>query len=140
MALFDPEQLKTFLRYAAEDDFDADAATLSEKVVAGWLTGATKRTRADLEAAAIGDAPQVFSWALELGGIAYENPTSMQDDQVGAGRTTWRDRRAQILESAREWAADQGPAGTTATGPLPRGSFPKAQPWPDPPRVRVTGC
>lgn len=134
MALFQPTQLKTWLRYESDDDFDTGAATLAETVVAGWLTDATELTVTDLEAAATGDAPQVFSWALELGGIAYENPTSMQDDQSGAARTTWRDRRSQILASAKDWA--ENAASSTSTGGLPRGCFPKAKAWPDQARVR----
>lgn len=135
MTLFTPEQLKTWLRYDADDDFDADSATLAEKVAAGWLSNATGMTVSALEATRE-ETPQVFSWALELGGIAYENPTSMQDDQAGAARTTWRDRRAQILEEARAWAVATAPAPTRMA--LPRGSFPPAQPWPDP-AIRIRG-
>ncbi len=137
MALFTPEQLKTWLRYESEDDFDTAAATLAETVVAGWLTDATKHTPTELATAATTTAPQVFSWAIELGGIAYENPTSMQDDQAGATRTTWRDRRSQILAAAKTWGEET--ASATSTTGLPRGCFPPARPWPDPPRVRGMG-
>lgn len=140
MAFFTPAQLKTWLRYESDDDFEPSAAQLAEKVVAGWLSDATKRDRGALEAAAAGDSPQVFSWAIELGGIAYENPTAMQDDQAGGTRTTWRDRRSQILTDARAWGEAQPTESTTTSG-LPRGNFPKARPWPDPIRVRgMGGC
>lgn len=134
MTLFDDTQLKNWLRYDDEDDFDAASAGLAEQVVAGWLTDATGLTKTDLETAAAGDAPQVFSWALELGGIAYENPTSMTDDTTGQTRTAWMDRRSQILAAARGWAGRQPVTGTGTV--VPKGCFPAATAWPDPPRIR----
>lgn len=123
MAYFTPAQLKTWLRYASEDDFDAAAAELAEQVVAGWLADATETVIDSMN-----PPPQMFAWALELGGIAYENPTSMSDDAAGETSTSWMDRRSQILAAARRWAAKQP---STAAGVLPRGCFPPAQPWPD---------
>lgn len=124
MAIFTPEQLRTWLRYDEADYFDAETARLAEQVVTGWLL------------AEIGTMPTpepvaghpLFGWALELGGIAYENPTAMQDDQAGETRSVWSDRRAQILASARRWAETTGSASGS---PKPRGRFPKARPWPD---------
>lgn len=122
MAYFTPAQLKTWLHYASDDDFDAEAAELAEQVVAGWLADATET---DVDSF---DPPkQMFAWAIELGGIAYENPTSMSDDAAGETRSAWMDRRVQILAAARRWASRP-----SSTGPvLPRGSFPPAQAWPD---------
>lgn len=124
MAIFDPEQLRTWLRYDEADVFDADTAKLVEQVVTGWLT------------AEIGSLPEpapteghpLFGWALELGGIAYENPTSMTSDAAGETNSSWADRRLQVLAAARRWAEANG---STGSSPLPRGSFPKAKAWPD---------
>ena len=126
MAIFSPAQLRTWLRYDEADVFDDATATLVEQVVAGWLL------------AEIGSMPDpapaaghpLFGWALELGGIAYENPTAMSDDQSGETRSAWADRRLQILAAARRWAESNGMTDDT-NSPLPQGSFPKARPWPD---------
>jgi hypothetical protein len=120
MALFTPAELREWLQY---EEINNDSAVMVERVVAGWLLSATGRE--DLDSS--NDA-RVFAWAVELGGIAYENPTSMTDDSSGSTSSSWADRRAQILAQAREWALQQAPA---ASGQLPRWSFPQAQPWPD---------
>lgn len=125
MAIFEPAQLRTWLRYDEAEVFDEATAALVEQVVTGWLL------------AEIGTLPDpaptqghpLFGWALELGGIAYENPTAMTDDQAGETRSAWADRRLQILAAARRWAEANGTTGTAR--PLPRGSFPRAKPWPD---------
>ena len=96
-------------------------------VVAGWILGATGWASVPAEDAI--PAP-LKAWALELGGIAYENPTSQTDDQTDLVRSAWRDRRSQILAEIRAWAQSNGTvAGST---PAPRGSFPKPLPYPDP--------
>lgn len=125
MAIFSPAQLRTWLRYDEADVFDETTATLVEQVVTGWLL-AEIGTLPDPEPTA---GHPLFGWALELGGIAYENPTAMSDDQSGETRSAWADRRLQILAAARRWAEAHGTTGTTAA--LPQGSFPKARPWPD---------
>lgn len=125
MAIFEPEQLRTWLRYDEDEVFDESTAWLVEQVVTGWLT------------AEIGSLPDpapkqghpLFGWALELGGIAYENPTAMTSDASGETNSAWADRRLQILAAARRWAETNGTAG--AATPLPRGSFPKAPTWPE---------
>ncbi|WP_114202322.1 hypothetical protein [Janibacter anophelis] len=125
MAIFSPSQLRTWLRYDEDEVFDEATATLVEQVVTGWLV------------AEIGALPEptpqqghpLFGWALELGGIAYENPTSMTSDTAGETNSSWADRRLQVLAAARRWAEANGTTGTTR--PLPRGSFPTARPWPE---------
>ena len=125
MTIFTPAQLRTWLRYDEDEVFDEDTATLVEQVVTGWLT------------AEIGALPEsaptqghpLFGWALELGGIAYENPTAMTSDAAGETNSSWADRRLQILAAARRWAETNGTTGSTT--PLPRGSFPKARAWPE---------
>lgn len=126
MAIFTPAQLRTWLRYDEDEVFDETTATLVEKVVAGWLTaeiGALPETEA-------AEGHPLFGWALELGGIAYENPTAMTSDASGDTTSAWADRRLQILAAARRWAEANGMTETTRS-PLPQGSFPKASPWPE---------
>ncbi|WP_435199567.1 hypothetical protein [Janibacter sp. GS2] len=125
MAIFTPAQLRTWLRYDEADVFDEDTAVLVEHVVAGWLL-AEVGTLPDL---APEEGHPLFGWAIELGGIAYENPTSMSDDQAGETRSAWADRRVQILAAARRWSEANGATGSST--PVPRGSFPKARSWPD---------
>jgi hypothetical protein len=119
--LFSKDDLEHWLRY----DVEEAGYTIVEKVVTGWVFQATGWT-------AVPDPlpSPVFSWALELGGIGYENPTSQADDQTDLVRSSWRDRRSQILAELRAWAQSNG----TAAGaiPLPRGSFPRPCSFPDP--------
>lgn len=121
MPLFTKDDLEHWLRY----DVDDAGYTIVEKVVTGWVFQATEWT-------AVPDPlpPQVFSWALELGGIGYENPTSQSDDQTDLVRSAWRDRRSQILAEIRTWARSNGSAASGS--PAPRGRFPGALPYPDP--------
>lgn len=121
MPLFTLDDLEHWLRY----DVDVTGHAIVEKVVTGWIFDATGWTASPDPL-----PPQVFSWALELGGIAYENPTSQSDDQTDLVRSAWRDRRSQILAEIRTWSQANG----TAVGaiPLPRGSFPTSCPFPDP--------
>ena len=127
-----PQRLTTFLRYPASDPVTQDSADLAEEVALGWLSGVTQVE--DWQSHT--EDPVVKAWVLELAGIAYENPTSMTQDQAGEVQSAWqRDRRSQILDAAAAWAARKGLlADTTAT--LSRGSFPPAQPWPDQARGR----
>lgn len=122
MTLFTPPQLSAWLQYPVE----TAAAEIVERVVAGWLLEATGL------ASLPSPPPELFSWALELGGIAYENPTSMSTDQAADVTQSWGDRRSQILRSAAKWAQrvlpEQAPSSTVG----PRGSFPAARSWPDP--------
>lgn len=120
MTLFSPDELAAWLQYEVEPT----SAAQVERVVAGWLSEAT-----GLDAFPDPLPPVLYAWAVELAGIAYENPTSMTDDQAGETRSAWADRKRQILLSATAWG--QRTSGTSAA-PLPRGRFPAAQPWPDP--------
>jgi hypothetical protein len=73
---------------------------------------------------------RLFAWALELGGIAVENPTSLTQEQSQEVSTAWSvARRREILASVRSWAARQ--SGRSGGAPRPRGSFPAVQGWPD---------
>lgn len=121
MPLFTATDLTSWLQYPVTES----EATIAEKVVAGWISDATGSV-------VLPDPlpSQMFSWALELGGLAHENPGAMFSETTGDKTTQWdRARRAEILRSVAAWA------GNTAGGygtPRPRGSFPKARPWPDP--------
>lgn len=119
MPMYSKAELQAWLQY------DVEAATyeIGHRVVSGWLMDAAQWT-------AVPDPlpDQVFAWALELGGIAYENPTSQQDDQTDAVRTSWRDRKGQILAEVRAFAT----ANPTSGPAMPRGRFPGAAPYPDP--------
>ena len=73
MPLFTAKDLADFLQYPVEDA----TAAIDERVVSGWLAeeGLTY-TGSDTV------PDQVFSWALELGAIVHENPTSSTTDQT----------------------------------------------------------
>lgn len=129
MTLFTPTELKKWLHYADESDFSEDEAALAEQVVAGWLCDAI-----DVEdLAPLGDevlgSDRFKAWAIELGGIAYENPTSMSADAAAEINSQWQiDRRRQILDNVRTWASTR--PGYTSTVPRPRGCFPPPRPFP----------
>ncbi|QIM19880.1 hypothetical protein G7075_00010 [Phycicoccus sp. HDW14] len=122
--LFDAAKLGSWLGYSTGDVDDDQCAAVLE-VVEGWILGATGWNDIPAE-----PAKPLRAWALELGGIAYENPTSQTDDQTDLVRSSWRDRRSQILAEIRTWSQSNGSA---VGGQLsPRGSFPPARPYPDP--------
>lgn len=130
MALFEPAQLKNWLHYADESDFSEEDAVLAEQVVAGWLSDAVDVDDVtSLDGEVIG-SPRFKAWAIELGGIAYENPTSMSQDGAAEISSQWQiDRRRQILDNVRAWAKNR--PGAASSVPMPRGRFPQPTPWPD---------
>lgn len=95
-------------------------ATVAERVVWGWLQpvlGAEDRPDE------ISD--QLFSWAIELGAIAHENPAGLSSQQLGTSQRGFSsERRTEILADV----AGEGSSG----GLRPRGSFPAACAYPDP--------
>lgn len=112
--LFDSVELGDFLR----KDVTESAAASAERVVWGWLSpvlGLTQRPDPPI-------SDQLFSWAIELGAIAYENPTGdvtkqLGNLQVGSSSAT---RRAEILEAATSTYA-LAPRGTFPPAPTPAG-------------------
>ena len=116
------DQLRRFLRYPADQPIDADDAKLAEEVAIGWLSDPT-----GVEEWAYPAPPAIRAWVLELAGIAYENPTSMENDASLDNSSSWRDRRHQILKAAGDWAARNGHT-TPASSGVSRASFPPAQP------------
>lgn len=116
-ALFSPAELEAFLQRPVS----IGAAEIAERVVRGWLKAATGVDDWDWPV-----PDDVFSWAIELGAIAHENPTSLSTDTVGDVSSQWqRGRKAEILTAA---AAKYGPTSRSRS----LGSFPAAVAWPDP--------
>lgn len=118
VVLFSQTELSDHLQYQVT----AAAAVSAERVVWGWLkqaTGLSERPDPVPE--------EMFSWAVELGAIAHENPGGLSTSTTGDEQSQWdRARRAEILD-----AAASGGTGTPARD-APRGRFPAAQSWPDP--------
>lgn len=122
-------ELTRFLRYPADQAISEQDAAQVEQVAIGWLSDPT-----GVEEWTDPVPPVIKTWVLELAGIAYENPTSMENDQSLDNSSQWRDRRSQILAAAARWATRTGRGSTTAA--LPTGGFPAVEPWPDPARGR----
>ena len=104
------------------------SADIAIRRAVSWLADASGRT--DLSATAL--PADLWGDALELAGIAYDNPTSRASEQVGSSATSWpiASRRDQILDAVR---ARYGRSRT----PEPTGSFPPAPAYPDPAVGRV---
>lgn len=122
-------ELTRFLRYPADQAISDQDAAQVEQVAIGWLSDPT-----GVESWAAPVPTVIKTWVLELAGIAYENPTSMENDQSLDNSSQWRDRRLQILAAAARWATRTGRGATTVA--LPTGGFPAVDPWPDPARGR----
>lgn len=116
--LFDADDLTNWL--GRSTPITDTKAIVVEQVVWGWLTTVLGvATRPEPVTAS------VFSWALELGGIAHENPAGLSVEQLGpAQRQFSAERRGEIL-------AEAAAGGSTSVG-SPRGSFPPARCYPDP--------
>lgn len=118
--LFSPQDLRDWLRAPVTPE----AAAIAEKVVWGWL-----RPVLGIAERPITVPAEVFSWAVELGAIAHENPTGLEYYQLGPERQGYSvERRNQILRDAESYAGTIN-GGTSPGGP--QGCFPPAQPWPD---------
>lgn len=119
--LFTASELANLL----QDEVTNENAATVERLVWGWLQpklGTT--TRPDPVPA------QLWSWAVELGAIARENPSGLSVYQLGAEQ--WRysaERRAEILAEV-----EASVVGVTADPGGPRGYFPAPESWPDPVR------
>jgi len=104
---------------------DAAQAAVTERVVFGWIKGATNITeRPD-------PVPDdLWAWAVELGALQYSNPEGLRSTVSDNTGSTWaQDRREAILTSIKN-------AYGTGSAAQPSGSFPPAEPWPDPAVVR----
>jgi len=98
------------------------ATVMAERVVWGWLRPILEATERPAEQSA-----ELFSWAIELGGIAHENPAGLSSKQIGPFQEQYSaERREEIL-------AEVATGGQPAASALaPRGRFPKARRYPDP--------
>ena len=111
--LFELEDLRKLLRLSVAE-FDTAAATVARRLAGGWLSDATGLTAwPDLV------PDRLWSWAIELGAIAYNNPDAALEEQTDDHRVKHdRQRRAESLDSARA-AYPSTPAPTPASaGPL----------------------
>lgn len=93
--LFDLGDLPSWLQVP---EVDTETATRVRRAVNGWLQDATGLT----------DWPnpvpdRLWAWAIELAGIALDNPTSNAAEAIGSTSTTYggRGRRQEILDAAR---------------------------------------
>lgn len=113
MALVSRTQLQTYLQRT----LDVAAAELAIRVGQGWLRSAVPGTTWP------DPVPEdLWAWALELAGIAYSNPESLQTRTVDAVTDVWSAaRRAEILAAA---------ASAYGRRRQPVYSFPPAAPWP----------
>ena len=120
MPLFTEVDLGRFV----QDDVTAETATVVERVVWGWL-----KPSLGVDERPVPASEQLWSWALELGAIALENPRGLASYQLGAERWQYSaERKREILDDAASAVS-----GATGTGEgVPRGSFPAAPSWPDP--------
>lgn len=104
----------------------ADRGQVLERVVWGWL-----KPRLGLEERPTPVPAEVFSWAIELGAIAHENPAGLSGKQLGSNSRQYSaERRGEILDEAEAYSG--GGSGA------PMGTFPDPLPYPDPaegPRV-----
>lgn len=121
VALFNLEDLEGLI----DATVTTGRATVVEKVVWGWL-----KPKLGWEERPAEIPPEVFSWAVELGAIAHENPAGLSSYQLGQEQSQYSaERRNEILNDAAAYGDD--PTGTTG-GPI--GNFPPATPYPDPAR------
>ncbi len=115
--LFNATELAAFLGGTTTEE----RADVAERVAWGWLKPVLSLTERPNPV-----PDEVFSWGLELGAIAHENPSGLSSKQLGPGSQQFSaERRREILSSASA-------AGSASGVPAPRGSFPAAQAYPDP--------
>lgn len=128
MSLFTAEELTRQLQYPESDAISEEDASHTEQVVDGWLSDAT-----ELDEWPLPLPKQIKAWAIELGGIAFENPTSMENDSAGDVSSKWRDRREQILRAAHAWGVRRR-RDAQQQAATPRGCFPPADDFANPRR------
>ena len=120
--LISPDDLGAWMGVTVDDGRAAQSIQISD----GWLSS---ETRLDPWPSLPGEIPQdLTGWCLELSALAYvNNPKSMIQATVeNTVLFQWApddlERRQAILDAAR---------ARYNTLALPRGSFPRAQRWPD---------
>lgn len=117
--LFTPSDLSSWLQKPVEDG----TATVVEGVVWGWL-----RPLLDVDERPASPSPELSAAALELGGIAHENPAGLTIKEMGPFKEQYSaERRDEILAGVQS-----GFSVLTGTPPASQGSFPTARAYPDP--------
>ncbi|BEL07833.1 hypothetical protein Q0Z83_060240 [Actinoplanes sichuanensis] len=107
--LFELTDLASYLQRA---DLDVETAVRARRIASGKLRSATR-----LAAWPDPVPDDLWTWAVELAGLAYNNPELLATETTGAVSSTWeRGRQAEILAAARETYG--GPGGIPAGGPL----------------------
>ena len=117
MMLFDENDLTNWLG----KQVTKQRAASVEGVVWGWhkpILGLTERPY---------PAPaELFSWAIELGGIAHENPKGLKQRELGPYTEQFStERREEILDEARNSPSAGG------VSLKPTGCFPEPLDYPD---------
>jgi hypothetical protein len=109
--LFDLGDLPSWMQGPA---VDTESTTRVRRAVNGWLQDATGLTTWPSPV-----PDRLWAWALELAAMAYNNPSSVNSEQIDDYQVSYGDRarRAEILAAAR---AAYNTAGK------PQGSFPDA--------------
>lgn len=101
-----------------------ERAEVVERVVWGWLAPVLGLTERPSTGTAEHD--RVFSWAIELGAIAHENPAGRSAKELGTSRSAFsEERRRDILADAAGFGSGIAPGN-------PQGDFPPAPVYPDP--------
>ena len=117
MTLFDENDLTEWL---GKPVTQLRAASV-ERVVWGWL-----KPILDLEERPDPAPAEVFAWAIELGGIAHENPKGLTQRELGPYSEHFSaERRKEILDEARDAQPDAG------ASMKPTGCFPEPLDYPD---------
>lgn len=96
------------------------AAALGERMVWGWLQPFLGPDRPEEL------TDQQFSWAIQLGAIAHENPAGLSSRQVGSVSEQYSAEARQAILDAVESSVSGGNPGS------PRGRFPRPKAYPDP--------
>jgi hypothetical protein len=103
-------------------EVDTGSAIEARRIAQAWLGTATQLT--------VWPSPipeDLRTWALELAALVYDNPSWLEQEQVGDVVSRWAlNRRAEILTEARRTYATGAATGSGL------GSFPDPDPWPDP--------
>lgn len=115
-----------------EDVSDAKLEVV-ERLVWGWVSDALGLAEDAERPAELSE--KLWSWSVELGAIAYENPKGLLSYQLGEERSQYgSERRAELLELV----AGSASSSTSGYRPGPRYTGPRcSEPYPDPARGRA---